>query len=109
MGRMKEYLMDMEEEHYANNEWEAIEHDKVSIFTDLFDLDDLNHFHLLELHMIDGSVHHIYEDMLELVTGLAIRWREPSQLHKGNTIKQVEALMSVPIAHIVCMTVYYEL
>ena len=85
MGRMKEYLMDMEEEHYANNEWEAIEHDKVSIFTDLFDLDDLNHFHLLELHMIDGSVHHIYEDMLELVTGLAIRWREPSQFHKGNT------------------------
>ena len=104
MGRVKEQLLD--------EDWmESVEHwikCHQPVYQDLFDMEDITEFYMMELHTVNGNKYYIYQDELEEVNGLVIKWIEPTQLHKDNNIKQVKALMSVPISQIVCMTVYYE-
>lgn len=111
MGRVKEELLKREEEDWVDE----IINDAVRkktihnrIYNDLFNMDDLTDFHMMELHLVNGEKHYIYPDEIEEISGINIKWIEPTQLHKGEKITQVAALMSVPIAHIACMTVYYK-
>lgn len=111
MGRMKDMLLEKEEEdwveHWRNKHIMADINKTSIIYNDLFNMDDLEDFHMMEIHMDDGNTYYIYPEQIEEITGVNIKWTEYAQLHKGTDMKQVVALMSIPITHITCMTVYY--
>lgn len=111
MGRVKEELLKKEEKDWVdtviNNTVEKATANKI-IYNDLFNMDDLTDFYMMELHLINGEKYYIYPEEIEEITSINIKWIEPTQLHKDDHITQVKALMSVPIAHIACMTVYYK-
>lgn len=111
MGRVKEELLKREEKDFADELInDAVRRETIHnrIYNDLFYMDDLMDFHMMELHMVNGEQYYIYPDEIEEISGINIKWSEPTQLHKDDHITQVKALMSVPVAHIVCMTVYYK-